>query len=52
MTLVPNFKKCKKCGAMYDYNPDVGITILCKNMCPKCIEKMIVKKKTNKNAKK
>jgi predicted nucleic acid-binding Zn-ribbon protein len=31
MTLVPEKRKCTKCGHVYSWNPDVG-----KMFCPKC----------------
>lgn len=36
MTILPQWKKCKKCGRTYDWNPDVGIT-----GCPYCMKKKL-----------
>lgn len=35
MSLKPMFKKCRKCGRMYDYNPSVGTV-----KCPYCREEI------------
>ncbi|MCD7826048.1 MAG: hypothetical protein LUH14_08820 [Clostridiaceae bacterium] len=31
MTMLPMYKKCRKCGRRYSWNPDVGNI-----WCPKC----------------
>lgn len=35
MSLVPEWRFCRKCGRMYDWNPDVGVIV-----CPYCKDKM------------
>lgn len=34
MSMRPTMKKCKKCGKLYDWNPDVG-----QLTCPNCRDK-------------
>ena len=31
MSIVPEYRKCKKCGKLYSFNPDVG-----QMRCPNC----------------
>ncbi len=45
ITIIPNLKKCKKCGKMYDYNPDVGTMFVKKNWCSECINSELEKAK-------
>ena len=34
MTMMPQWKRCPRCGKLYDWNPDVGVM-----KCPYCMEK-------------
>lgn len=36
MTIMPMWKRCHRCGRIYDWNPDVGI-----RSCPSCMKKDI-----------
>ena len=32
--MMPQWKRCPRCGKLYDWNPDVGVM-----KCPYCMEK-------------
>lgn len=34
MSQAPVWKKCRRCGKVYDWNPSVGVT-----KCPYCVKK-------------